>query len=192
VSQEQQGGGKASGPKACEHTVAKIVVYRKIDLRTFSGAVISFHLSISVIQYNTNYVLLVFGNMAKWNSVFLALICTLFQTFVLGYKIDQSCTKQGVEDLVRDAMRSAFDMVAAARDRLEANPLDRDTAELIGFLFAKQNANPTQLQATGQLTKTLDVFRNIYNNFRIEFASNNDVLPDDVVRLLTHPCHQRR
>jgi hypothetical protein len=120
--------------------------------------------------------------MAKWHINVFALVCVLLQTLVLGFKIDQSCIQQGIEDLVRDAMRSAFEMAASARDRIDANPLDRDTAELVGFLFAKQNASPAQLRTSGQLAKTLNVLRNIYNNFRIEIGSGN-VPNDDVVSL---------
>lgn len=78
-------------------------------------------------------------------------------------------------------MTSALEMVESARDRLEANPMDPNTAELVGLLFAKQNVSPAQLQANGQLDKALNVFRNIHNNFRLEVTGGRTILWDDDV-----------
>jgi hypothetical protein len=101
---------------------------------------------------------------------------------VLGYMIDQSCTDKGIEETVRNAIRSAFHMVDAAIAHLSTVPLAPDTIELLGFLFAKQNTNPAQLLHEGGLEKTLQVLQGITIFMRNEVTGDTIGNPKDVVR----------
>jgi hypothetical protein len=105
----------------------------------------------------------------------------LFLT-ILGYKIDQSCTKEGIEVDVRNAMTSAFEMVDAALNRLTASPLDQNTLDLVGKLYAKPDQDPR----TAITSKTVDAFAEMRYHYRNEVPSGNDVGLEDVVSIL--PC----
>lgn len=111
------------------------------------------------------------------------LLWLALSSFSLSYKIDKSCINRVVESLIRDAMTSAFEMAEAARNRLAAAPLDRHTSEIVRFLFAKNNNNPTQLQNQGKLDKTFNVLNNVLGKMQNEITGDNRPDNDDVVRL---------
>lgn len=108
-----------------------------------------------------------------------------FQLFysaaILGYKIDQSCSQKGIENDVRGAMISAFEMVDAALAHLTADPVDNDTIELLGFLFAKDGEDPRQLLANGGMGKTSQVLRAINHRYRNEVTGDAAVGLNDLV-----------
>lgn len=106
-------------------------------------------------------------------NLILYLLCVNFLFSILsnsvsGYKIDQSCAQKGIENDVRNAMTSAFEMVDAALDNLSATPVHADTVELIGFLFAKEGVNPRQLLESGQMKKTSQILRALKSRYRPE------------------------
>jgi hypothetical protein len=66
----------------------------------------------------------------------------LFSIAISAYQIDASCRANGgkdVEQLIRNAMGEAFSMVDSALARLNQDPYDQDTVDLIQRLFAKPN-----------------------------------------------------
>lgn len=108
----------------------------------------------------------------------------MLSTPVSGYKIDQSCVQKGIENDVRNAMTSAFEMVDAALENLSATPVHADTIELIGFLFAKKVVDPRQLLESGQMAKTSQVLRALKNRYRPEVIGDTSVGVNDLVRCL--------
>jgi hypothetical protein len=96
---------------------------------------------------------------------------------VLGYRIDQSCADEGVENDIRSAMTSAFEMVDAASNRLTASPLDQSTLDLVAKLFAK----PSQDPRTAITAKTVDVFARIGQMYRNEVPRDQQMNANDVV-----------
>ncbi|KAF1848131.1 uncharacterized protein K460DRAFT_333868 [Cucurbitaria berberidis CBS 394.84] len=121
---------------------------------------------------------------------FLCCLCLYFSlpAVSLAYKIDQSCTQKGIEQDVRNAMTSAFEMADAAIKLLTANPRNSDTIELLGFLFAKDGVDPRQLLDNGGLEKTTQVLRAINNLYRDEVTGNAPVSINDVIIF----CHYDR
>ncbi|KAF1836063.1 hypothetical protein BDW02DRAFT_629070 [Decorospora gaudefroyi] len=124
-----------------------------------------------------------------WSWLFLSLLlyCSL-PVFVKSYKIDQSCEDKGIMQDVHNAMESAFIMVQSAIDSLAASPLDADTIELLGFLYAKKGDNPAQLIQQGKLAKTLRILRNINTNMRTEVIGDATPSGYDVIIF----CHYDR
>lgn len=104
-------------------------------------------------------------------------IQSLLLAVVRSYKIDKSCTDEGIEQNVRDAMTSAFEMVDAAMSRLTATNWDQDTSDLIANLFAREGETARDVQ-TAKLTS---VFENIRTNYRTEATNGNEVGIDDLV-----------
>jgi hypothetical protein len=109
----------------------------------------------------------------------LANLCiqSLLFTTAFGYKIDQSCTKEGIENDVRNAMISALEMVDAATNRLTAHPLDQNTVDLLGKLFARPDQDPRE----GATAKTVDVFARIHQNYGTEIPNGREVTLEDIV-----------
>ncbi|KAF1918941.1 hypothetical protein BDU57DRAFT_592946 [Ampelomyces quisqualis] len=107
---------------------------------------------------------------------FLAYQCLLL-TSVLSYQIDQSCVDEGLDADLRDAMTSAFEMVDAARNRLNAEPMDQNTLELLGWLFGRKNQAPDTIVTN----KIIDVFGAIRNAYRPETPRGNPVGLNDIV-----------
>jgi hypothetical protein len=107
---------------------------------------------------------------------------TFLLVTVLGYKIDQSCTQEGIENDIRNAMTSAFEMVDSALARLTASPLDQHTVDLVGKLFA----GPGQDPRTAVTAKTVDVFALIRQHYHTETPSSEPTGEDDIVS--TTPC----
>jgi hypothetical protein len=99
-------------------------------------------------------------------------------SLALGYKIDSSCTRMGHENLVRNAMTSAFGMARAASARLAASPWTPETRELVDFLFAKEGQHPSDQD----MDKTLGVFRNILYHYEDEITADGSVEWNNVVR----------
>lgn len=98
---------------------------------------------------------------------------------VLGYKIDASCTRQGVEQDVRDGMTGAFAMLDSALGRLRQDPYNDETERLIRLLFL-----PKPEQSVRQrylMDKVRDVYTNIDSNYRNEITGTADVPNTDVV-----------
>src|SRR5689334_3483926 len=93
---------------------------------------------------------------------------SLLVACTLGYRIDQSCTQEGIENDIRAAMTSAFEMVEAALARLTATPLDKHTVDLLGKLFA----GPGQDPRSAVTAKTVDVFAQIRQYYVTETPSN--------------------
>ncbi|KAH7413563.1 hypothetical protein DE146DRAFT_247 [Phaeosphaeria sp. MPI-PUGE-AT-0046c] len=109
---------------------------------------------------------------------------TVLMVVVGCYKIDPSCTKEGIENDVRDAMTSAFEMVDAAMRRLTASNWDQDTTDLVGRLFAREGESTQNVQ-TGKLAQ---VFENIRIHYRTEVTNGNAVENSD----LTIFCNRDR
>lgn len=78
-------------------------------------------------------------------------------------------------------MTSVFEMADAALGHLNANPVHKDTIELLGFLFAKDGVDPRQLLANGGLQKTSDVLRAINYRYRNEVTGDVTVGVNDLV-----------
>lgn len=114
-------------------------------------------------------------------SFFLA-FHAIMSSFVQAYKIDQSCDAKGVTVDVRNAMTSAFEMVSAAYETLTQPPLSSDAQDLVGFLFAREGANPAQLLQQGKLEKTITLLRNIRTYMSTEVTGDATVSASDVVR----------
>jgi hypothetical protein len=114
-------------------------------------------------------------------------------SLALGYEIDASCTRMGHEDLVRNAMTSAFGMARSAYTRLDASPWTPDTRELVDFLFAKEGQHPS----AADMDKTIGVFRSILYSYEDEILGDaseawNDVVRwPDALRLLISKSNQR-
>jgi hypothetical protein len=89
---------------------------------------------------------------------------TLLSPDTTGYKIDESCIKEGAETLVRDGMILAFEMVDAALNRLGEKRNDPHTLELLGWSFGKEDKDPKQLD----MGKTQQVLSDIVINYRDE------------------------
>jgi hypothetical protein len=108
---------------------------------------------------------------------------TVFFVAIFGYKIDQSCTKEGIEIDVRNAMTSAFEMVDAALNRMTAHPLDPNTIDLVAKLFARPGQDPT----TAITAKTVDVLARIRQYYCNEVPRRDVVGDEDIAsaRLLT-------
>lgn len=102
---------------------------------------------------------------------------TLLQVVVQTYKIDQSCSKEGIEQDVRDAMTSAFEMADAAVRRLSTTTWDQDTTDLIANLFAREGQTAQDIQTVG----VNEVFRNIRAYYRTEATDGNEVAANDLV-----------
>jgi hypothetical protein len=113
-------------------------------------------------------------------------IQSLLFTTAIGYRIDQSCAKEGIENDVRNAMISALEMVDAATNRLTATPLDQNTVDLLGKLFARPDQDPRE----GATAKTVDIFARIRENYGTEVPSGNDVGLEDIVSIV--PLSGRR
>jgi hypothetical protein len=96
----------------------------------------------------------------------------------LGYQIDASCTRMGHENLVRNAMTSAFGMARSAYTRLDASPWTPDTRELVDFLFAKEGQHPSY----DDMEKTIGVFRSILYSYEDEIFGDASEAWDNVVR----------
>ncbi|KAI4943119.1 hypothetical protein J4E86_010066 [Alternaria arbusti] len=109
-------------------------------------------------------------------------------SFVQAYKIDQSCDAKGVTVDVRNAMTSAFEMVSAAYETLTQPPLSSDAQDLVGFLFAREGANPAQLLQQGKLEKTITLLRNIRTYMSTEVTGDATVSASDVIIF----CHYDR
>ncbi|KAF2023188.1 hypothetical protein EK21DRAFT_118997 [Setomelanomma holmii] len=111
----------------------------------------------------------------RWKLIF------ALQTFLVfgaaGYKIDQSCAQEGIENDVRNAMTSAFEMVDSALARLTASPLQQTTVDVLGKLFA----GPGQDPRTAVTARTVDVFAQIRDNYRNEVPVDQPVGEDDLI-----------
>jgi hypothetical protein len=122
----------------------------------------------------------------------LLLLLFLFRTiapaFVVGYKIDQSCEDKGITADIRDAMTSAFEMVSAAYTTLTSPTMSADALELVGFLFAREGADPAQLLQQGRLGKTIELLQNIQIHMEEEVTGDTPVSPKDVVRKFGRCC----
>jgi hypothetical protein len=109
------------------------------------------------------------------------LLCFALQTFfyviALGYQIDESCAKEGIENEVRDAMISALEMADAAHNRLTAFPLDPNTVDLIAKLFARPQDDPRNTVTW----KTVDTLARILHFYRTEVPRGTAVGLGDVV-----------
>ncbi|KAH7079689.1 hypothetical protein FB567DRAFT_552088 [Paraphoma chrysanthemicola] len=109
----------------------------------------------------------------------------MLQSLVLGsisaYKIDQSCIRKGMETDIRNAMQSAFQMVDAARARLDANPLHQDTVDLLQYLFASPGQDPRTLD----MEKTKKVLQQVKETYETEVLQNEAPNIKDVIKLET-------
>lgn len=106
-------------------------------------------------------------------SLILFLVSLLvFPEATFSYKIDASCARKGVENNVRDAMASAFSMADSAIQRLEQNPYDRETEDLIRNLFMpKDGQDPMDRDA---ISKVKMIFENINAYYRLESRGDVD------------------
>jgi hypothetical protein len=107
---------------------------------------------------------------------------------ISAYQIDVSCRANGgkdVEQLIRNAMGEAFSMVDSALARLNQDPYDQDTVDLIQRLFAKPNQN---VRDRTRMTKVLDVFDSIGRNYRTERDLTFPMTQNDVVRTTRSIC----
>lgn len=107
---------------------------------------------------------------------YFAIHCLLL-TSVLSYQIDQSCVDEGLDVDVRNAMTSAFEMMDAALGRINADPKDQNTLELLGWMFGRKN-QATDTIVTGKLQKVFTAMRNAY---RPEKSTGSAVGINDVV-----------
>jgi hypothetical protein len=107
---------------------------------------------------------------------------------VLGSKIDQLCSEanQNMEQLVRNAMASAFSMVDAALSFLNAPSPRAEAVELMGFLFAKYGLNPQTLLNNGELGQVTQVLRQIKYRYEREVLGDNTFSTQDVVSMIFH------
>lgn len=99
----------------------------------------------------------------------------LIATLVAGYKIDESCTRAGIAQTVRDAMNSAFEMTDAGFARL-GQMNQKETQDLVKNLFGKSGQNANQIN-TGKVRRVLNRIR---YHYRREVTSG-DVPWSDVV-----------
>ncbi|KAF1836061.1 hypothetical protein BDW02DRAFT_596728 [Decorospora gaudefroyi] len=79
-------------------------------------------------------------------------------------------------------------MAQSAIDALTADPLDADTIELLGFLYAKEGADPVQLIQQGKFEKTLEVLNSVITNMRTEVIGYTTPSHMDVIIF----CHYGR
>ena len=107
------------------------------------------------------------------------IIQALLSVSIHSYKIDDSCRKEGVEQDIRDAMTSAFDMVDAALSRftIAKSDWDQDTSDLIANLFAREGETGQNVQTD----KLNFVFGNIGRWYRTEVTDGNQVPATDLV-----------
>jgi hypothetical protein len=118
-----------------------------------------------------------------WSFSFILLLLSAFPScFVIGFKIDKSCEDKGIQNDIRDAMISAFTMANYAYALLTEDPVDPDTLELLGFLFAKEGVDPAQLLRDGKMAKTLEILRSITRNMYAEVVGDAIPQVEDVVR----------
>jgi hypothetical protein len=107
---------------------------------------------------------------------------------ISAYQIDASCRANGgkdVEQLIRDAMGEAFSMVDSALRRINQDPYDQATVDLIRRLFAKSNQN---VHDRTRMTKVLDVFNSIDRNYRTERDLTFPMTQNDMVRTTRSIC----
>ncbi|CAO2647427.1 Nn.00g083490.m01.CDS01 [Neocucurbitaria sp. VM-36] len=83
-------------------------------------------------------------------------------------------------------MTSAFQMVDAALRRLNEQPLDQNTIELLGHLFARPGQDPTTLQ----MEKTDQMLRKIQNEYRAEIPNDQAVGDEDITIYCNHDRYQ--
>jgi len=101
----------------------------------------------------------------SFRTAFLASLLIL-PFLVCSYKIDQSCTRKGVDGLVRDAMTNAFSMADSALRRLNQDPYDPHTEELIKYLFLPKNGqDPKDRDEMGKVRR---IFEEVNKNYRLE------------------------
>jgi hypothetical protein len=105
------------------------------------------------------------------------IFCSLLPFLALAYKIDQSCIDKSIELDIRNGMTSAFAMVDAAYRRLDEKPLNPDTLELIGYLFAQPGEEPKDVQ----MGKTMLTFGRIREYYRAEVTQDQPVPEQDLV-----------
>lgn len=114
------------------------------------------------------------------NAVLASLL--ILPAAVLSFKIDASCATKGVDRLVRDAMTNAFSMADSAVRRLNQDPYDEHTVDLIRLLFLpKDGQDPNNRVKMG---KVLSIFNNIIEYYRTETTGPLD--QHDIVRSDTH------
>lgn len=101
---------------------------------------------------------------------------------VLGYKIDQSCGRKGMENEIRAAMTSAFQMVDSATRRLNEQPLNQNTVEIMRYLFAQPGQDPTTLD----MAKTRIVLQRIKDRYETEVPFNDVASFQDAVSTSLH------
>ena len=114
------------------------------------------------------------------------IILCLVSKSVFGYQIDQSCAKEGIEEIVKKALESAFEMAQAAHDRLTASPVAQSTWDLVGKILARPKDDPK----LANTAKTVDTFALILQHYRREvqnsqFVDNNDVVSRNNERIGT-------
>lgn len=136
-----------------------------------------------VISHNLAFALLSMFQ-TKYFCQFL-LFFFLHYSFVFSYKIDSSCATEGVEELVRRSMLSAFGMAESARRRLVSRPLDPETKELLGYMLLKENIDTAELEKPGKLNKIINIYQNIIGHFKEEVKDDDPIDEDDVVRIVS-------
>jgi hypothetical protein len=120
--------------------------------------------------------------MAKSLSFLSFMLHIIVTGTVLGYKIDPSCGRKGMENDVRAAMTSAFEMVDAAGRRLDEKPLNQNTIGIMRYLFAQPSQDPTTLD----MTKTRRVLSRIKETYGTEIPFDGVANIKDVVSMSFH------
>jgi hypothetical protein len=108
---------------------------------------------------------------------------------ISAYQIDASCRANGgkdVEQVIRNAMREASSMVDSALAHLNQDPYNQDTVDLIQRLFAKPNQH--NFRDRTRVTKVLDVFNKIGQNYRTERDLAFPMAQNDVVSTARSIC----
>ncbi|KAF2006484.1 hypothetical protein P154DRAFT_569877 [Amniculicola lignicola CBS 123094] len=112
--------------------------------------------------------------MRGFKSVLVAI--ALVPNLAATYQIDASCTKAGLEDVVRTAMGSAIEMAESAHSRLRATTWDAYTTKLVGMLFAKDG----QTLGHREMSKAESIYRKNFSFYKTEKTSAT-LLPNDVI-----------
>ncbi|KAH3942841.1 hypothetical protein HBI56_053270 [Parastagonospora nodorum] len=101
----------------------------------------------------------------SFRSAFLASLLVL-PFSVCSYKIDQSCNRKGVDGLVRDAMTNAFSMADSALRRLNQDPYDPHTEDLITHLFLPKNGQDPKDR--DKMSKVKRILEEVNKSYRLE------------------------
>jgi hypothetical protein len=107
----------------------------------------------------------------------------LFPLAFSAYQIDMFCRSNGdkksIEQVIRDAMGRAFEMVDSALAKLGKETYNQDTQDLVKRLFvAKAGQDPKDKT---RMTIVVDVFHAIGRDYRTKKSLEDRIQQNDVV-----------